>query len=83
MDQIFAQKWDHTEKIKIIPKYTALHFEYSYCVCLITIKRAPTRTIEQWNLVGAKIMIMWEEQLVDPPNEFIDEWLCMSKWYTV
>ena len=31
--------------------------------------KAPTRAIEQWNLVGARMKIMWEEQLVDPPNE--------------
>ena len=23
------------------------------------------------NMVGARIKIMWEEQLVDPPNEYI------------
>ena len=33
-------------------------------------KRAPTRTIEQRNMVGARIKIMWEEQLVDPTNEY-------------
>ena len=34
-------------------------------------KRAPTWTIEQWNMVGARIKILWEEQLVDPPNEYL------------
>ena len=42
-----------------------------YFVCLITIKRVPTCTIELWNMVGAIIKIMWEEQPVDPPNEYI------------
>ena len=38
-----------------------------YCVCLILTKIVPTRAIEQRNIVGAMIKIMWEEQLVDPP----------------
>ena len=31
-------------------------------------KRAPTRTK---NIVGARIKIMWEEQLVDPPIDYV------------
>ena len=42
-----------------------------YCVCLITIKRAPTSAVEQSNMVDARIKITWEEQLVDPPNEYL------------
>ena len=38
---------------------------------MIKIKRVPTGTVEQWNMVGARIKIMWEEQLVDPPYEYI------------
>ena len=34
-------------------------------------KRAPTRTIEQRNKVGARIKIMSEEQLVDPPFDYL------------
>ena len=26
--------------------------------------------IEQWNMVGARIKIMWEEQIVDLLNEY-------------
>ena len=26
-------------------------------------------------MVGARIKIMWKEQLVDPPNEYIMAWL--------
>ena len=40
---------------------------------MIAIIRAPTRTIEQWNMVGARIKILWAEQLVDPPNEYINK----------
>ena len=29
-------------------------------------------------MVGAKIKIMWEEQLVDPPNEFIGHFTSCS-----
>ena len=43
---------------------------YGFGVCLITIKGQPTRTIEQWNMVGARININWEEQLLDPPIEY-------------
>ena len=43
----------------------------TYCVCLVTIIRAPTQTIEQRNMVGARIKIVWEKQLVDPPNKYI------------
>ena len=42
-----------------------------YCVCLIAIKRTPIWTIEQYNTVCTRIKIMWEEQLLDPPNEYI------------
>ena len=38
--------------------------------------RAPTWTIEQRNMVGARIKITWEEQLVDPPNESI--YMCFT-----
>ena len=34
-------------------------------------KRAPTRTMEQRIMVGARMWIMWEEQLVDPPTDYI------------
>ena len=27
-------------------------------------------TVEEWNMVGARIKIMWEEQLFDPPTDF-------------
>ena len=30
---------------------------------------APIRTTEQRSMFGARNMIMWEEQLVDPPIE--------------
>ena len=44
------------------------HFVMLMCLSDLN-ERVPTRTIEQWNIVGARINIMWEEQLVDPPNE--------------
>ena len=31
----------------------------------------PLKDNSSWNMVGARIKIMWEEQLVDPPNEYI------------
>ena len=34
-------------------------------------KRAPKRTIEQRNMVGTRIKILWEEQLADPPSDYI------------
>ena len=34
-------------------------------------ERAPTRSIEQRNLVGARTKVMWEEQLVNPPTDYI------------
>ena len=43
-------------------------------------KRAPTRTIEQWKMVGARIYNMWEEQLVDPPIECIKNWKKQTKY---
>ena len=41
-----------------------------YCICLITIK-GRQHEHEQWNMVGARIKILWEEQLFNPPNEYI------------
>ena len=40
-------------------------------LCLSDHNKAPTRTIEQWNMVSPRIKIMWKEQLVDPPNKYI------------
>ena len=31
----------------------------------------PMRTMEQRDMFGARIKIMWEEQLVDPPIDYI------------
>ena len=59
----FQEEFIKTSKILI--------YGTKYCVCLITIIRVPTGTIKQWNMVGSRIKIMWEEQLVDPPNEYI------------
>ena len=36
-------------------------------------KRVPIWTKEQLNLVGTRKKIIWEEQLVDLPNEYITE----------
>ena len=43
-------------------------------------KRAPTWTIEQWNMVVTRIKIVLEEQLVDPPNEYFFCWLATWGW---
>ena len=34
-------------------------------------KSAPMRTIVRWPCLVPKIKIMWEEQLVDPPIDYI------------
>ena len=34
-------------------------------------KVAPILNSERWALIGAKIKIMWEVQLLDPTNNFI------------
>ena len=60
-----------TQTEEFIKTSKILKYGTEYCVCLFTLIRAPTRTIEQWNMVGSRIKIMWEEQLVDPPNEYI------------
>ena len=35
------------------------------------LKMAPMRTTEQRSMFGARMKIMWEEQLVDPPIDYI------------
>ena len=52
-----------TVKNVLIPAGIALK------VCALFCSRSSYLT--QWNMVGARIKIMWEEQLVDPPNEYI------------
>ena len=37
------------------------------CMCLVGLKMAPMITTEQRSIFGARMQIVWEEQLVDPP----------------
>ena len=68
-----------------------------YCICIDTRKRAPKNNEinskvkrplwEQRNMLGARIKIMWEEQLVDPLNNYITSvippWFLVVKDYIV
>ena len=44
-----------------------------YCVCLFGQEMAPSGQRRLFkDILGAKMMIMWEEQLVDPPITYIN-----------
>ena len=52
--------------------------ETYYCICLVKMKVAPIRTMNvkrplwrQRNMFGARLNIMWGEQLVDPSVDYI------------
>ena len=53
------------------PNLATLH-ELHLLLCLSDqSQRAPTQTIEERNMVCARIKIMWEEQLADPSVDYI------------
>ena len=50
----------------------AMLYELHLLLCLSArSKRAPTQTIEERNMVGVRIKITWEEQLADPPIDYV------------
>ena len=52
--------------------YMAMLYELHLLLCMSDCsKRAPTQTIKERNMIGARIKIMWEEQLADPPIDYI------------
>ena len=53
-------------------------FRWYYCICLVIIKGA-NRTMkvkrplwEQRKMISARVKIMWEQQTVDPPIDYIE-----------
>ena len=62
-------------EMKLLENVRILRYVKAYLFQLLCLsdhkKKVPTRTIEQRHMVGARIKIMWEEQLVDPPTDYI------------
>ena len=49
--------------------------------CLVLLKAFLVSAFVKINMFGARIKIMWEEQLVDPPIDYITYVLHMSTQY--